>query len=119
MDKFTKLLMVVIFLICAAVPGFGQEQGSKTITGTVKDSSGDPIPGATVVVKGTTMGTVTDIDGNYSLTVSEGAEFLVISFVGMQIQEIPINNQSQIDVVLVEDTADLDEVIVIGYGTQR
>lgn len=119
MDKFTKLLMVFTFLICTAVPGLGQVQGSKTITGTVKDSSGDPIPGATVVVKGTTIGTVTDIDGNYSLTVSEGAEYLVISFVGMQIQEVPIDNQSQIDVVLVEDTADLDEVIVIGYGTQR
>ena len=119
MDKFTKLLLALLFVVCTAITGFGQVQGNKTISGKVTDSAGAPIPGATVVIKGTTTGTVTDIDGNYSLSISGEAEALVISFVGMGSEEIPIGNQSQINITLEEDANDLDEVIVIGYGTQR
>lgn len=119
MDKITKLLTAILFLFCTTFYGFGQVQGGKTITGTVKDAMGSPIPGATLVIKGTTTGTVTDIDGNYTLGLLEGAETLVVSFVGMGSKEIPIGNQTQISVTLEEDASELDEVIVVGYGTQR
>jgi TonB-linked SusC/RagA family outer membrane protein len=119
MNKFIRLLMALILVMGTAISGFGQVQDGITITGRVTDAIGDPIPGATVVIKGTTTGTVTDIEGNYSLSVSGGAEALVISFVGMGSEEVPIGNQNTINVSLSEDTADLDEVVVIGYGTQR
>jgi TonB-linked SusC/RagA family outer membrane protein len=117
MDHITKLLMVLLFVIGTSIPMYGQV--GSTISGTVIDEAGEPIPGATVVIKGTTTGTVTDIEGNYSLTLTEGAEILVFSFVGMASEEVPIGNQNQINVTLSQDAADLDEVIVIGYGTQR
>jgi hypothetical protein len=117
MDNATKLLMVFLLSILATVPIYGQIGGK--VTGKVTDETGMPIPGATVVIKGSTTGTVTDIEGSYSLTLSENAETLVFSFVGMASEEVPIGNQNQINVTLIQDASDLDEVIVIGYGTQR
>lgn len=95
------------------------ENVQQEITGTVTNEEGESIPGATVVVSGTTVGTTTDIDGRYTLTVPEGAEYLVVSFVGYQSQNILIGNQTTIDVVLESQTFDLDELVVVGYGTQR
>ncbi len=89
-----------------------------TVTGTVTDSNGEPIPGATVSVPGTSIGTATDIDGQYSITVPEGSS-LVFSFIGFESQTIEVNNQSTIDVTLSESAQALDEVVVIGYGTQQ
>jgi TonB-linked SusC/RagA family outer membrane protein len=86
------------------------------VTGVVKDANGQPLPGVTVLVKGTTIGTVTEIDGSYTLTVPEGA-VLVFSFVGYIVKEINVGNQSVIDVTLKEDETSLDEVVVVGYGT--
>lgn len=117
MENATKLLMVVLIMISAVVPLYGQ--GGTSVRGKVTDATGMPIPGVTVVVKGSTSGTVTDIDGNYSIPVSNEADILVFSFVGMTTQEVVVSNQSQINVSLSEDASDLDEVIVIGYGTQR
>ena len=88
------------------------------VTGTVTDDSGAPLPGASVVVKGTTTGTQTDFDGNFTLSAPEDAT-LVFSYVGFATQEIAVNGQSTIDVTLAEDAAALDEVVVVGYGTQR
>src|SRR5690606_11409363 len=82
------------------------------------DENGDPIPGATVSIPGTGIGTATDIDGNYSLTVPEDAS-LVFSFIGYETQTIPVGDQSVINVTLVEDISSLDEVVVVGYGTQK
>ena len=94
-------------------------QQGMTISGKVKNaSSGDPIPGATVVVKGTTSGVITDVSGNYSIKTA-GNGTLVISFVGMATQEVGINNQSTINVTLKELTVDVGEVVVVGYGTQK
>src|SRR5690606_6532995 len=118
MRNTTKLWMVLLLVVWMAVPLYGQV-GSNTITGKVTDDTGVPIPGATVVIKGSAVGTVTDIEGNYSLTLSANAETLVFSFVGMATQEVAIGNQNQINVTLEQDASDLDEVIVIGYGTQR
>ncbi len=89
-----------------------------TISGTVRDQNGEPIPGATISVPGTTIGTATDMDGRYSITVPEGVN-LVFSFIGFESQTITLGNQRIIDITLVESTAALDEVVVVGYGTQQ
>ncbi len=88
-----------------------------TITGTVLDQNGNPVPGVTVSVVGTGIGTATDIDGKYSLSVPEGST-LVFSFIGFVTQRILVGDQSIIDVTLGEDISSLDEVVVVGYGTQ-
>jgi TonB-linked SusC/RagA family outer membrane protein len=94
-------------------------QQQRTITGTVVDETGAPLPGVSVVVKGTTVGIVTDIDGNYSLDVPANAETLVFSFVGMKAQEVPIAGKTLINVTLAAEVTDLDEVVVVGYGVQK
>ncbi|WP_300729265.1 TonB-dependent receptor [uncultured Bacteroides sp.] len=93
-------------------------QQTKTISGTVLDSSGTPIIGANVLQKGTTNGTITDFDGNFTLSVPSDA-VLQISFIGYVSQEVTVGNQKSIQVVLKEDTETLDEVVVVGYGTQK
>lgn len=94
-------------------------QTQKVITGTVTDQAGQSLIGVTVLVKGTIQGTITDVNGQYQLDVGEEAEILVFSFIGMKTQEITIGTQSVIDVILEEDIAGLEEVIVVGYGTQK
>jgi len=95
------------------------EPQQKQITGTVTDKNGAPVIGANVVVTGTTQGTMTDIDGKYSIEVPQGAKSLTISFIGMETQEISIGTLTQINVTMAESAIDLEEVIVIGYGTQK
>ncbi|HLT05906.1 MAG TPA: TonB-dependent receptor [Cyclobacteriaceae bacterium] len=89
-----------------------------TVTGTVVDSSGQPLPGVTITVQGTTIGTVTDLDGRYTINAPDGG-VLVFSFIGFERQAIEVGGKSIINVTLNEDTASLDEVVVIGYGTQE
>jgi len=91
----------------------------RPISGKVTDEHGSPIPGANVTVKGTAIGTMTDVDGKYKLTVPDDAKTLVISFIGYLSQEVIIGNSSSLDVTLVADTQTLSEVVVIGYGSQR
>ncbi len=94
--------------------------GQDNISGTVTSSDGESLIGVNVTVKSRpTIGTTTDIDGNYSLNVPEGAETLVFSFIGYREQEVDIEGRSTIDLVLVEDATALDEVVVVGYGTQQ
>jgi len=88
------------------------------VSGTVSDKNGEPIPGATISLPGTTIGTATDLDGKYSLTVPENAE-LVFSFIGFESQRIKIGDRSIINVSLVESTSSLEEVVVVGFGTQK
>ena len=90
----------------------------RKIEGTVKDTKGEPIIGATVMVKGTATGTITDFDGNFSLDATDGAN-LEISYVGYQSQQIKAISGKLLAVTLKEDTEILDEVVVVGYGTQR
>lgn len=92
--------------------------GGKKISGIVKDERGEPVIGANVIVKGTTSGTVTDMDGRYSLEVPEGGQLLV-SYIGYNTQEVRVGNGSVLDVSLREDSETLDEVVVIGYGTVK
>lgn len=88
------------------------------VSGTVTDGNGEPIPGATVVIEGSTTGTVTDIDGKFSLEVPDGA-VLLFSFIGYQTQRINPGNQSNLAITLLEDATSLDEVVVVGYGVQQ
>jgi len=93
---------------------------TKTLSGTVTGEDGAPIPGVTVMVKGTAVGTVTDLDGKYNLTgVPADAETLVVSYIGMKTQEIEIGNQTVINATLAPDVVGVDEVVVVGYGTQQ
>ncbi|OYX16712.1 MAG: hypothetical protein B7Z16_11020, partial [Algoriphagus sp. 32-45-6] len=112
--RLRYFLFGLVFL-CLAQVTLAQ---SNQITGVVKDSGGEPLPGVNVLIKGTTTGTVTDLDGRYSLSAPTDAT-LVFSFVGFTTQEIPVNGRSQIDLVLADDTSNLDEFIVVGYGLQR
>jgi TonB-linked SusC/RagA family outer membrane protein len=91
----------------------------RTVTGVVTDQRGLPLPGVTIVVTGTTTGTVTNADGNFSLAISPSAETLQFSFVGMRTQEIPIDGRTTFTVVMEEETIGIDEVVAIGYGTQK
>ena len=93
-------------------------QQSKKVTGTVTDERGELIIGANVMVKGSNSGTITDIDGKFSLEVPEGA-VLQISYIGYLSQEIPVGNKTSFAIVIKEDTKRLDEVVVVGYGTQK
>ncbi|WP_161993898.1 SusC/RagA family TonB-linked outer membrane protein [Cyclobacterium xiamenense] len=88
---------------------------ASTVSGKVTDENGEPLPGATVTVLGTTSGTVSDLDGNYSLTVEEGAT-LVFSYIGYVAQRITVGNQTTIDISLAPDASALEEVVVVGYG---
>ncbi|PWD98459.1 TonB-dependent receptor [Marinilabilia rubra] len=103
-------------MVIGNLPGVPQE---KRVSGTVKDQKGEPIPGVTVMVEGTTNGTITGSDGNFSLDVSEAANELVFSFIGMEPRKIEIGNKDFFNVVMKQQILDLDEVVVVGYGTKK
>jgi len=107
-------LLFIIVLSLGAQSIYAQD----AVTGVVTDAEGAPLPGASIVEKGTDNGTQSDFDGNYTINVGEDAS-LVISYVGFATQEIEVNGQSNINVSLAEDASQLSEVVVIGYGTQR
>ena len=99
--------------------GNGNVQQQKAVVGKVTDASGGPLPGVSVVLKGTTNGTITDTEGSYSLSNVPGNATLQFSFVGMKSQEIAVAGKTSINVVLVEETVGIEEVVAIGYGTQK
>lgn len=110
-----KHLFLLLTLLSFSLTALAQQK----VTGKVKDSSGEPVIGASVVVKGNnTMGTITDFDGNFMLDVP-AKSVLVISYIGYVTQEVPTAGKNSLEIVLKEDTKTLDEVVVIGYGTQR
>ena len=89
----------------------------KTVTGTITDGNGQPLPGANVLVRGTTTGTQSDFDGNYTIQAT-ATDVLIFSYIGFTAQSISVGDKNNIDVTLVEDAALLDEVVVTGYGSQ-
>ncbi|TDB59849.1 SusC/RagA family TonB-linked outer membrane protein [Arundinibacter roseus] len=111
----TRLWQTVLALLISAGMVMAQEI---TVTGVVTDASGSGMPGVAVTVKGTSRGANTDVDGRFSVS-APGSATLVFSFVGYVAQEIPVNNRSTIDIKLAEDTKALEEVVVVGYGTQK
>ena len=113
--NFNGLLTLLLAFVVQLT--FAQE---KTISGIVSDESGLPLPGATVLVKGTTNGTSTDFDGKYSITANQGGGVtLIFSFVGYTTQEIPVGISNTVNVTMQEDAAALEEVVVTAYGTQK
>ncbi|MFA6946836.1 MAG: SusC/RagA family TonB-linked outer membrane protein, partial [Pedobacter sp.] len=109
-----RILLCSILMIICAFKGYAQ----MTITGTVKDSSGETLPGVSVMAKGTSVGATTNASGNFSIAVPVGASTLVFSFIGMQSQEVTISGRKVIDIALSENVTSLKEVVVVGYGTQ-
>lgn len=116
-------VMCLMFLLSVVIPQnmFAEERqsGGITVKGVVTDSNNEPLMGASVSVKGTTIGTMTGLDGDYSITVPDGNGILVISYVGFSKQEVNIDQRKTIDIVLSEDSEILDEVVVVGYGVQK
>ncbi len=110
----TKLLLTLMFLVFVQTFSFAQE---KNISGQVTAETGELLPGVSIVVKGTTHGTVTNIDGKFNIS-TDANSVLLFSFIGFTAQELEVAGKSVINVVLVEDAESLDEVVVIGYGTQ-
>ena len=133
--KILKIEKTILFVFFIFLAGFGQafaeeaiakseypttsEQDSRTVSGSVVDEGGEGIPGASVVVKGTTIGTVTNIDGEFTLTNVPDNSILSISFIGMTTQEVQMVGQTVVKVVLKTEANELGEVVAVGYGTQR
>ena len=112
-----KKTILVLFVLLCSLSGFGQGLQVKGVVSSADD--GRPIPGATVIVKGTTTGTVTDVDGKYILDVPSNSAILSFSFIGMISQDIPVGQKTVIDAVLKIETIGVEEVIVVGYGVQK
>ena len=106
---FMLFFGVISFTACAQV----------TVSGVVTDAMNEPLPGITVAVETTASGTITDQDGKYNITVPDKNSTLLFSFIGFATQKITVNGRSVINVTLLEDVAMLDEVVVVGYGTQK
>ncbi|UOB17970.1 SusC/RagA family TonB-linked outer membrane protein [Abyssalbus ytuae] len=123
MFKVSMLILCISFYQVQANEGKNKdlrlEIQQRTITGVVKDNQGAPLPGATVIVKGTSNGVVTDFDGEFQLNVDDAATILVVSYVGFEPQEIIIGNKSVFNIVLNENQETLDEVVIVGFGTQK
>ena len=129
-NRLSKFCLLLMFLLTSYLPvlsaglvGGDSSDGAfvlqdRIINGTVLDQGGEPLPGVTVSVLGTTTGTATDLDGNYTLSVP-GDATLVFSFIGFVSQNVAVGNQSVINITLEEDVSSLEEVVVVGYGTQR
>ena len=117
MNKSFRNLMLLLVMMFSANFVFAQ---AHRITGTVLDGeTGTGLPGVTVVEKNTTNGSITDLDGKFSLTISSPNATVVISFIGYKKQEIPVSGQGTLKVTLNPETTDLSEIVVIGYGTQK
>ncbi|MGB5668049.1 MAG: TonB-dependent receptor [Maribacter sp.] len=110
-----KCLLTGLFL---AIMGLQYSFAQQTVTGTVTDETGQGVPGANIIVQGTTNGTQSDFDGNFSISASP-SDVLSISYLGYSTQTITVGNQTTINVQLVEDASQLEEVVVIGYGTAK
>lgn len=120
---FRKLFLVLVLAnLFSANANFDESKAilaQNTVSGTIVDENDQPLPGATVMVKGTSQGTTASFDGEFEITLPSGNNTLVISYIGYLSQEINITNQTSISIKLLPDTTSLDEVVVVGYGTQK
>lgn len=120
--KWTRFLIMFFLLglfILESMETALAQAGKVTLSGLVKDEAGAPLPGVTVQVKGSTTGTLTDVEGKYTLETSQTTGTLVFSFIGLQTQEIPFSASGTFDIAMKTSSVDLDEVVVVGYGTQK
>ncbi len=111
-----KKILLTWFMLVFVLTAWAQE---RTVSGKVTDETGEGLPGVNVLVKGTTNGVVTDLDGNYKINVSEGSSMLVFSFIGYSTDEVSIAGRSVVDFTMKPDIQQLGEVVVVGYGTQE
>ncbi|MGQ1787006.1 SusC/RagA family TonB-linked outer membrane protein [Saccharicrinis sp. GN24d3] len=111
-----RLLILNLMLVLFSVSVLAQD--IINVSGKVTDQTGESVIGVSISIKGTIQGTITDIDGNYNISVPSNG-ILVFSFIGFDTQEVPVNNQASINITLVESVTGLDEVVVVGYGTQK
>ncbi len=117
---FAKVRFVMGCLLTLLMLGGSMAWAQSEISGTLTDgATNDPISGASVTVKGTTVGIISDEQGQFRLTLPNGAEFLVVSYVGYRTEEVAINGQTTFNIQMTENLSDLDEVVVIGYGAQQ
>ncbi len=112
--SLTGSILVFIFML-----SYQYASAQVTINGHVSDEKGDPLIGASISVKGSTTGTITDVNGNYSLSIADASEKLVFSFIGYETKEEQIGTRTEIDVILSERKEGIDEIVVVGYGTQK
>lgn len=118
MNILRRLAAVSLFLLCCAVSLTAQQRGNVTVTGTVKDASGQAVPGAAVVIKGSNTGTMADLNGYFQLEVPAGTE-LEISALSYLTQYVTVNKKSNLALVLQDDVLKIDEAVVVGYGSQN
>lgn len=124
--QFLRIVLVIQLTLLgglewASAAPVGAESGAfirAVVTGTVQDETGAPLPGAAILVKGTTTGTITDVDGKFSIDVSDNA-VLVVSYLGYTAKEVPVQGQSILSIQLEPDSSELNEIVVVGYGTQK
>ena len=114
--KYTFRIMILCGMFLTV--GF-QSYGQFTVSGIVTDASGEGLIGANVIEQGTSNGTITDLDGSYELTIASGDATLVFSYLGMKDNVVAVNNQSNVTVILTDNTNLMDEIVVVGYGTQK
>ena len=115
--KYEMVNRYIVITASNNPPAFSQQQ--KSVSGKVTDSTGTPLPGVSIVVKGTTNGTISDANGNYSLSNIPENAVIQFSFVGMKGQEIAVAGKTSINVTLAEDAIGIEEVVAIGYGTMK
>ena len=111
-----RSILLILFLMTFSFSAFAQAQ---TVSGTVVNAEGEALPGVTVFIKGTTQGAVTDLNGIYSIAVDDPGATLVFSYVGYTTQEVALDNRTEITVTMAVDRIGIDELVVVGYGTQR
>lgn len=112
---FTRCIILVAILLVNITTAF-EVESQQPVTGTVIDEQGIPLPGVTLQIKGTNTGTTTDMDGEFSLQADQG-DILIVSFLGFETQEILLTDQRNLEITLTEDVAELNQVVVVGYGT--
>lgn len=117
MQKLHNFIIILLLLLPVSI--IAEAQQNIKITGNVKDLRGETLIGVNVSIKGTTIGTITDVDGNYTLEVPDAKSVIIFSYVGYQPKETVVGSQRVINEILLEDTQKIDEVVVVGYGTQK
>ena len=120
--KWLKYLLskhILAFIFANFLVGLSLYAQERTITGTVRDNSGETLVGVNIVIKGTTLGTASGIDGTYSLKIMDNSSILTVNYIGFKTQEISVGGQSIINITMEKDVLGIDEVVVVGYGVQK
>src|SRR6187431_37601 len=119
MKRKTALARATILLLFFSISFFSFSQDNFKVSGKVADETGKPVSGATVTVKGTTIATATTTEGTFALNAPSGKSILVITSIGFAELEVPINDRTEITIAMTSSTTSMQDVVVVGYGTQR